>query len=139
MLHLFLQFIIYLMHELDIFFVNLFLPHFCPIFKSWHWKYLNASSKNHLFFNIFDYFQYKNFLHIHVGGSLISKRDLIVGLFFYFSKKELTLNRTLRACLSKRELFQMIIPSKIYALCYDISQETELKKETWVENCNHWL
>ena len=34
MLHLFLQFIIYLMHELDIFFVNLFLPHFCPIFKS---------------------------------------------------------------------------------------------------------
>ena len=74
-----------------------------------------------------------------VGGSLISKRDLIVGSFFYFSKKELTLNRTLRACLSKRELFQMIIPSKIYALCYDISQETELKKETCVENCNHWL
>ena len=77
---------------------------------------------------------------MHVGGSLISKRDLIVGLFFfYFSKKELTLNRTLRACLSKGELFQMIIPSKIYGLCYDISQETELKKETCVENCNHWL
>ncbi len=33
----------------------------------------------------------------------------------------------------------MIIPSKIYALCYDISQETELKKETCIENCNHWL
>ena len=27
-----LQFIIYLMHELDTFFVNLFLPHFCPHF-----------------------------------------------------------------------------------------------------------
>lgn len=92
-----------------------------------------------LYFNIFAYFFYLHCLKMHVGGSLISKRDLIVGLFFNFSKKELTLNRTLRACLSKRELFQMIIPSKIYALCYDISQETELKKETCVENCNHWL
>ena len=73
------------------------------------------------------------------GQLNIEKRLDCRSLFFYFSKKELTLNRTLRACLSKRELFQMIIPSKIYALCYDISQETELKKETCVENCNHWL
>ena len=100
---------------------------------------LQVSSKNNLYFNIFDYFQYEKFIQIHVGGSLISNRDLIVGLFFYFSKKELTLNRTLRVYLSKRELFQMIIPSKIYALCFDISQDTELKKETCVENCNHWL
>ena len=71
--------------------------------------------------------------HLNIGKRLAYKP------LFYFSKKELTLNRTLRACLSKRELFQMIIPSKIYALCYDISQETELKKETCVENCNHWL
>lgn len=62
--------------------------------------------------------------HLNIGKRLAYKS------LFYFSKKELTLNRTLRACLSKRELFQMIIPSKIYALCYDISQETELKKET---------
>ena len=71
--------------------------------------------------------------HLNIGKRLAYKS------LFYFSKKELTLNRTLRACSSKRELFQMIIPSKIYALCYDISQETELKKETCVENCNHWL
>ena len=71
--------------------------------------------------------------HLNIGKRLAYKS------LFYFSKKELTLNRTLRACLSKGELFQMIIPSKIYALCYDISQETELKKETCVENCNHWL
>ena len=71
--------------------------------------------------------------YLNIGKRLAYKS------LFYFSKKELTLNRTLRACLSKGELFQMIIPSKIYALCYDISQETELKKETCVENCNHWL
>ena len=71
--------------------------------------------------------------YLNIGKRLAYKS------LFYFSKKELTLNRPLGACLSKRELFQMIIPSKIYALCYDISQETELKKETCVENCNHWL
>ena len=111
------------------------------MFPPWHRNLAKSGElkSRSLYFNIFVYFQYEKFLQIHVGGSLISKRDLIVGLFFNFSKKELTLNRTLRACLSKRELFQMIIPSKIYALCYDISQETELKKETCVENCNHWL
>ena len=49
---------------------------FFPTFESWHWKYLNASSKNHLFFNIFDYFQYKNFLHIHVGDTIQEKQVL---------------------------------------------------------------
>ena len=71
--------------------------------------------------------------YLNIGKRLAYKS------LFYFSKKELTLNRTLHACLSKRELFQMIIPSKIYALCYDNSQETEMKKETCIENCNHWL
>ena len=83
--------------------------------------------------------EYKIPFSMHVSGFKYREIAEKLASFFYFSKKELTLNRTLRACLSKRELFQMIIPSKIYALCYDISQETELKKETCIENCNHWL
>ena len=49
-------------------------------------------------------------------GQLNIEKRLDCRSLFYFSKKELTLNRTLRACLSKRELFPMIISSK-YMLC----------------------
>ena len=38
-------------------------------------------------------------------------------------------------CLFKHEL----LPRKISALSYDISQAIELKKEDCLENCNHWL
>lgn len=55
-----------------------FLPHFCPIFKSWHWKYLKVPSENHLYFNIFDYFQYENFIRIHVAGI---KSDYNIGRY----------------------------------------------------------
>ncbi len=58
-------------------------------------------------------------------GSLISKRDLIVGLF-YFLKNSLKQNFT---CLFvQRKLFQMIFLLRYMLYCYDISQETELKK-----------
>jgi len=86
MLHLFLQFIIYLMHELDIFFVNLFLPQFCPILKYLHWKYLKPPSEIHLNFSIFGYFRYKNFLQIHVGGIFYAQKALKTKAFCAFLK-----------------------------------------------------
>ncbi len=80
--------------------------------------------------SIFYYSQYEN--PSKCEGSLISKRT-IVGLFFYFSERELTLNRTLRALFVQKEVFQMIILLRYMLLCYDIEfEKQELKKETCV-------
>ena len=37
-----------------------------------------------VYFNIFVYCQYEKFLQIHVGGILISGRDLLISLFLFF-------------------------------------------------------
>jgi len=39
-----------------------------------------------LFFNIFDYFQYKNFLHIHVGGIFYAQKALKTKAFLLVLK-----------------------------------------------------
>ena len=37
---------------------------------------LQVSSKNNLYFNIFDYFQYEKFIQIHVGGIFYAQKAL---------------------------------------------------------------
>ena len=38
---------------------------------------LQVSSKNNLYFNIFDYFQYEKFIQIHVGGIILYIKKLV--------------------------------------------------------------
>lgn len=43
---------------------------------------LQVSSKNHLYFNIFDYFQYESPLQIHAGAYKQQEKALITKAFF---------------------------------------------------------